>query len=135
MKKPSIKWELISYDFTLSDQCLTAFGYSKEGIRAYRLREVQELARHLRRVRRADRYRLFSDRVKSLFSTFAFRSFALGAIAAVVILALSGCATTGTGTLDVRNDGFCLCVDPSREGWCYKLNGLTAGSEDTVAPQ
>jgi hypothetical protein len=129
-------WVEIPFSFSYSDESLRALGYSESGIRAYRLRMLVEQVKLIKRRRRVDTIRLFLGRVKAPLRTFAFGHYTLGVLTAVIVLLLvSGCATTGSGSLDVKDGGFCLCVDPSSEDWCYKSNGVTTGDEDAKVPQ
>jgi hypothetical protein len=120
-----IKWEAFNYDFSFS-----ATDKQK------RLKALQEEVRFLRSRRYMDTFRLSLERVKAHACTFV-----IGVLAAIALLSFTGCATTGGGSLVVKGDGFCVCVDPSYgvdsplEGWCYKVNDVTVGAESISAPQ
>jgi len=104
--------------------------------RTIRLAVLQAEVKRLRRDRLADTVHPFFDRVKSPLRTFKIGYYTLGVLTTVIVLLLvSGCATTGSGTLDLKDGGFCLCVDPSSEGWCYKVNDVTVGTKDIIVPQ
>jgi hypothetical protein len=101
-----------------------------EAVKIIRLRLLKREIAELRLSRLTDRL-LFLKRVTTPTATFA-----LGAVTAIALLLLAGCATSGRGSLVLKDGEVYWCVDASsNEVGCYKDGGSTPPTESDQAPE